>query len=263
MRRNVTFRPVASPQIGPVASIRVCRDTVTRRSLGYAYVNYNSTLDAAAGARTSPWMLHCIMHNPRDGRRPRVQPWLRASRLRRPHTNCSLPAEAAGTPAEQPKVTFAIALIAAAERALDTLNYAPLNGKPMRLMWSHRDPANRRSGVGNIFIKVSSGDRVLLGAGLRLLLGEVTAWPVCQWGSVAHRRCLLVASMAELEQAMWRQWVTDGTFSGQPAQQELAQKRPRGQLWQRFSAGLELEYFKGCCGWLGAGGTCTGVARFH
>lgn len=42
----------------------------------------------------------------------------------------------------------------AAERALDTLNYAPLHGKPMRIMWSHRDPASRRSGVGNIFIKV-------------------------------------------------------------------------------------------------------------
>lgn len=46
--------------------------------------------------------------------------------------------------------------MATAERALETLNYAPLNGKPMRLMWSHRDPASRRSGVGNIFIKVGS-----------------------------------------------------------------------------------------------------------
>ncbi|CAI4224114.1 unnamed protein product [Auanema sp. JU1783] len=40
-----------------------------------------------------------------------------------------------------------------AERALDTMNFDILHGKPMRIMWSQRDPAARRSGSGNIFIK--------------------------------------------------------------------------------------------------------------
>lgn len=48
---------------------------------------------------------------------------------------------------------FLLELMAAA-RALDMLNFTPLNGKPIRIMYSHRDPSIRKSGAGNIFIKV-------------------------------------------------------------------------------------------------------------
>lgn len=71
-----------------MASIRVCRDSVTRRSLGYAYVNYITSLDAHA-----------------------------------------------------------------AEKAIELLSYTPVKGRPMRVMWADRNPENRKTGVGNVFVK--------------------------------------------------------------------------------------------------------------
>ncbi|KAI7988606.1 Polyadenylate-binding protein 2 [Camellia lanceoleosa] len=40
-----------------------------------------------------------------------------------------------------------------AARAMDVLNFTPLNGKPIRIMYSHRDPSIHKSGIANIFIK--------------------------------------------------------------------------------------------------------------
>lgn len=40
-----------------------------------------------------------------------------------------------------------------AERALDTMNFDLMKGRPIRIMWSQRDPSLRKSGVGNVFIK--------------------------------------------------------------------------------------------------------------
>jgi len=48
--------------VGPVSSIRVCRDTLTRRSLGYAYVNFHSVLDAERSLDTLNTSI--IMHRP-------------------------------------------------------------------------------------------------------------------------------------------------------------------------------------------------------
>ncbi|PSR99791.1 Polyadenylate-binding protein like [Actinidia chinensis var. chinensis] len=40
-----------------------------------------------------------------------------------------------------------------AARAMEVLNFTPLNGKSIRVMYSHRDPSIRKSGTANIFIK--------------------------------------------------------------------------------------------------------------
>ncbi|ERN03845.1 hypothetical protein AMTRI_Chr05g73760 [Amborella trichopoda] len=40
-----------------------------------------------------------------------------------------------------------------AQRAIDMLNFTQINGKPIRIMFSHRDPSIRKSGFANVFIK--------------------------------------------------------------------------------------------------------------
>ncbi|XP_019449781.1 PREDICTED: polyadenylate-binding protein 3-like [Lupinus angustifolius] len=72
-------------QVAQVVSIRVCRDQTRRSSLGYAYVNFPTPIDAA--------------------------------------------------------------------NAMEHLNFTSLNGKPIRIMYSHRDPSVRKSGFANLFIK--------------------------------------------------------------------------------------------------------------
>lgn len=47
-----------------------------------------------------------------------------------------------------------VLLFMTAARALEVLNFTLLNGKPIRIMYSNRDPTVRRTGAGNIFIKV-------------------------------------------------------------------------------------------------------------
>lgn len=41
----------------------------------------------------------------------------------------------------------------AASNARDALNFTYINGKPIRIMFSHRDPSLRKSGYANLFIK--------------------------------------------------------------------------------------------------------------
>jgi hypothetical protein len=50
----------------------------------------------------------------------------------------------------------------AAERALEQLNYTKINDKPIRLMWSHRDPNTRKNNAANIFIKARARARMRL-----------------------------------------------------------------------------------------------------
>ena len=54
----------------------------------------------------------------------------------------------------QPFRPVLIVIFCAAVKGLEDLNHYEVNGKAIRVMPSQRDPSNRKSGVGNIFIKV-------------------------------------------------------------------------------------------------------------
>ena len=41
-----------------------------------------------------------------------------------------------------------------AARALDVLNFTPVNSKTIRIMYSERDPSSRKNVAANVFIKV-------------------------------------------------------------------------------------------------------------
>ncbi|KAF2307485.1 hypothetical protein GH714_029078 [Hevea brasiliensis] len=68
-----------------LASVRVCRDSSSGRSLCYGYVNFISPQDAI--------------------------------------------------------------------QAIEMMNHTALNGKFLRVMWSHRDSDTRKSGIGNVYVK--------------------------------------------------------------------------------------------------------------
>ncbi|CAG2103423.1 unnamed protein product [Medioppia subpectinata] len=120
---------------GPVLSIRVCRDMITRRSLGYAYVNFQQPADGKCHVTDAVMTSRQLS--------PKA-----VSKTARDVTESWQSERRDWSPGVDSHSVFI-----AAERALDTMNFDVINGRPVRIMWSQRDPSLRKSGVGNIFIK--------------------------------------------------------------------------------------------------------------
>ncbi|KAK4490379.1 hypothetical protein RD792_001055 [Penstemon davidsonii] len=119
-------------QVGQVVSVRVCRDLSTHRSLGYGYVNYSNPQDGESFACNLVHALCAISTILRLGTRNNnaEETWYGGLKSK----NCALCA-------------------ALSARAMEVLNFTPLNNKAIRVMYSHRDPSIRKSGTANIFIK--------------------------------------------------------------------------------------------------------------
>ncbi|KAL5987720.1 Polyadenylate-binding protein 8 [Asimina triloba] len=135
-------------QIGEVLSVRVCRDVTTRRSLGYGYVNYGSPQEGQTVSLYSLPVSSMLLLL--------IQFTMAISALQL----LAMFSPIIILKVEHLALKIVIALFGSAEnvdysaaRALDVLNFTPINGKPIRVMYSHRDPSIRKSGAANIFIK--------------------------------------------------------------------------------------------------------------
>ena len=183
-------------RVGPVVSIKLCRDIITRRSLGYAYVNYQQPDD---GERAAPPLLSSSKNRlagapgfgPERVGAPRVvtdsvhreaqREWERAPYAPWEHSRSGQPRDASGrrnsrgSEGERSLLGLGQAcggiflavqchplaltpplpsLRPTAQRALEQLNFSEVRSQQMRIMYSQRDPSARKSGVGNIFVKV-------------------------------------------------------------------------------------------------------------
>lgn len=76
-------------------------------------------------------------------------------------------------------INFFPVYLSTAARAIEVLNFTPLNNKSIRIMHSHRDPSIRKSGTANIFIKVIAHPGPFFISSLCLLNSYVCSCVLC------------------------------------------------------------------------------------